>query len=384
MTLNQQGGDQSDEEPDARLSLERPSEDEVRELEWNPIRSSKGASLRLVWSPMKLGRLSAHQADCPPSFSKKARVSHPPATITDMGDALIDQAIELLEKANADLEPELLPAPAARTLLASYARARRLVDFGIAGLSRKLDDASALARVTGTSMANARATVATGKALATSQPLSQALEQGDISLDQAAEIAPAEASSPGAATELVDVAKKEAFHVLKEKALKTRLEAEQHKDLFARQHAARYGRSHVDELGLVHIDLALEPHAGAPIVARAEAEAARLAKKAQASREGTKEPFERHLADAYTALLSGSGKGPAAAPSSSSWSATRSQNGAGGTCERESCARSPGSGRSRPRSRERSPRTPFCLGSFATARTCASSRAGARTSRSRS
>ncbi|MEA2497707.1 MAG: hypothetical protein QOH26_112, partial [Actinomycetota bacterium] len=32
----------------------------------------------------------------------------------------IDQAIELLEKANADLQPELLSAPAARRLLASY------------------------------------------------------------------------------------------------------------------------------------------------------------------------------------------------------------------------------------------------------------------------
>jgi hypothetical protein len=36
-----------------------------------------------------------------------------------MDSALIDQAIELLDKANADLEPELLPAPVARRLLAS-------------------------------------------------------------------------------------------------------------------------------------------------------------------------------------------------------------------------------------------------------------------------
>jgi hypothetical protein len=132
---------------------------------------------------------------------------------------------------------------------------------------------------------------------------------GYISLDQAGEIAAAEASAPGVAAELVDVAQKEAFHVLKDEARKARLEAEQHRDLGARQCAARCARSHFDDLGMVHIHLALEPHVGTPIVARAEAEAARLARSAR-----HKEPFERHLADAYAALLSGTGKGRARRP----------------------------------------------------------------------
>ena len=46
--------------------------------------------------------------------------------------------------------------------------------------------------------------------------LISALQQGDISFDQAKEIAAAEESSPGAATELLEVAKKESFHVLKD------------------------------------------------------------------------------------------------------------------------------------------------------------------------
>jgi hypothetical protein len=62
--------------------------------------------------------------------------------------------------------------------------------------------------------------------------------------------------------------------------------------------------AHRDDLGMVHIDLALEPHVGTPIVARAEAEAARLARAAR-----DKEPFEAHLADAYASLLSGTGTG---------------------------------------------------------------------------
>jgi hypothetical protein len=73
-----------------------------------------------------------------------------------MDSALIDQAIELLDKANADLEPELLPAPVAHRLLASYARAEKLAGFGVAALARKVDDASHVARITGVSAGTAR------------------------------------------------------------------------------------------------------------------------------------------------------------------------------------------------------------------------------------
>jgi hypothetical protein len=91
-----------------------------------------------------------------------------------------------------------------------------------------------------------------------------------------------------------------------------KLDAEQHRELASRQRAARSARSYSDELGMTHIHVALEPHVGMPIVARAEAEAARLARRSRA--EGGHEPFEAHLADAYAALLSGSGKGPARRP----------------------------------------------------------------------
>ncbi|MFN2526038.1 MAG: HNH endonuclease [Actinomycetota bacterium] len=225
-----------------------------------------------------------------------------------MATALIDRAIELLEKANAELEPELLPAPAARRLLSSYARVCKLGEFGLAALMRKVDDAAEVAKVTGTSMGKAKATVQTGKVMAGSAPLASALKKGTISLDQANEIAAAEGSAPGVAKELVNVARNEAFCVLKDKARAAKLEAEQHRNLAARQHKARYARSYSDELGMVHIHLNLEPHIGTPILARAEAEAERLARKAKAadaSRRGdaTQEPFECYLADAYAAML---------------------------------------------------------------------------------
>ena len=111
--------------------------------------------------------------------------------------------------------------------------------------------------------------------------------------------------------------------MLRDKARQAKLEAEQHKDLFTRQRGARKARNYSDELGMVHVYLSLEPHVGAPIVARAEADAQRLARKArQAGADGTAasiEPFERYLADAYAALLAATARAAPAAPSWWSW-----------------------------------------------------------------
>jgi len=229
-----------------------------------------------------------------------------------MRAALIDQAIELLEKANADLEPELLSAASARSLLAAYSRAERLASFGVAALTRKIDDCNQVATVTGTSIGKAKAVVTTGKVLRQSAELNTALQSGSISFDQAAEIAAAEQSAPGTAEELVRVARNESFHVLKDKARSVKLDAERHRGLAERQRAARYARSHRDELGMVDIHLKFEPHIGTPIVARAEAEAQRRVR--QAKKKGEPEPFERCLADAFATLLAGAGRGPSRRP----------------------------------------------------------------------
>ena len=216
----------------------------------------------------------------------------------------LDDAVALLEKANADLQPELLTVAGARERLEAYARARKLIDYGIAALAARLDDSPGLARATGTSLGKASETIATGSVLRESAPLDEALRSGAVSLDQAREISQAEASAPGSAGELLDVAAKESFSVLRQKARRVKLEAEQHHDLASRQHDSRSARSYQDDLGMINIHLTLEPHVGTPLVTRAEAEAARLAR---ASAKESREPFERHLADAYAKLLAGTG-----------------------------------------------------------------------------
>jgi hypothetical protein len=248
----------------------------------------------------------------PPIIAEDVFLSHPPGMMALMDIALIEQAIELLEKANADLEPELADSASARAFLRAYARVQRLGTFGVAAFAPKVDDAPELARVTGTSIGRAKETVATGKVMAGSQDLAMAMQQGDVSLEQATEIAKAEESAPGSATELLKSAATESFQVLRERARKKVLEAERKRGLGERQREARRARSYPDELGMINVHLRFQPQVGVRIVNRAEAEADRLAKAAK--RDGRTEPFERFLADAYAKLLSGSGKGRARRP----------------------------------------------------------------------
>ncbi|MGH2753059.1 MAG: hypothetical protein ACRDLB_01375, partial [Actinomycetota bacterium] len=213
-------------------------------------------------------------------------------------------ALKAIEKHNADLEPGLMTVAEIRDRFQEYEHAERMVAFGKAKLAAALDNATEVARLTGTSVGKAKEAVATAKIIGDAPELGMALQQGDISVDQATEIAKAEESAPGVAGELIPVARDESFQVLREKARAAKLEAEQHRDLGARQRAARSGRSYRDELGMVNVHLKFAPHVGVPIVNRAEVEAARLYKAAR--RDGKQEPFERHLADAYAKMLSGS------------------------------------------------------------------------------
>ncbi|MGI8407927.1 MAG: hypothetical protein ACR2L3_05395 [Actinomycetota bacterium] len=235
--------------------------------------------------------------------------------------------IEMLEKANAELEPGLMTQKEVEHAFELYSRAERLAAYGKTMLARRMDEAK-VARLGGTSIGKAKAVVATGNAMESSPELSQSLQQGEVSLDQAVEIASAEQSSPGAAKDLLKMAETSPFHVLRDEAHRVKLEAEQHRDLGARQRAARSARSHTDALGMVDIHLRFQPHIGTPIVAGAEAEALRLSRAAktaakEAELEARKggpvaalqvEPFERYLADAYAKLLSGSGKGRTTRP----------------------------------------------------------------------
>ena len=232
-----------------------------------------------------------------------AFLSHPLVRLGGMEKTFIDEAIVWAEKSNADLEPDLMTAEDARYARARYSRLRKLAEYGETALARKVDDAEEIAKMSGTSEGKAKATVETAKALKEADEVAGAFAGGDISLDQATEIARAEVAKPGAATELLKAAAKESFQVLRDRARKVVLEAEQSKGLAQRQREVRSARVHTDPLGMVDVHLRFEPQVGTPIVNRAEAEAGRLYRAAK--KDGKQEPFERHLADAYAVMLEG-------------------------------------------------------------------------------
>ena len=66
-----------------------------------------------------------------------------------MATTQIHDVVEGLEKANANLEADLLPVESARELLDEYAKAKKLASYGEAVLARRIDDAAVVARAAG-------------------------------------------------------------------------------------------------------------------------------------------------------------------------------------------------------------------------------------------
>src|SRR5918996_2834706 len=116
-----------------------------------------------------------------------------------MATTSVIEAVEVLEKSNANLDPDLLSTESARRLMDEYARAEKLAAYGRTVMATRIDDAAAVARAAGTSMGQAKKTLETGAALKDAPEVGAALATGEISLDQASEITKAEQASPGSA-----------------------------------------------------------------------------------------------------------------------------------------------------------------------------------------
>jgi 5-methylcytosine-specific restriction endonuclease McrA len=190
-------------------------------------------------------------------------------------------------------------------MLGKYAELEKLAAFGKTALAARLGDPGRLARASGTSMGKAREAMKTAQAAEHTPQLGAALRTGTVSLDQAAEIARAESAAPGSAGPLIEKVRGGApFHVLREDARQILLGAQSPHRLAQRQREARFLRHGITEDGMFKLEAELEPHVGAPLVSRLQAEAKRLSRAAEAS-----EPFERYLADAVPTLLEGGGTG---------------------------------------------------------------------------
>ena len=207
----------------------------------------------------------------------------------------IEGAVGVLEAELAGLDADRMDPALTHRLLGLFTRGERAC-AGATAVARRIGDPRVVARQQGTSMGKARAIVDLSQRIADTPALEAAVRGGEVSLDQATEIAKAETEAPGCADRLVAVAQREPFHELCHQARKARLE-NQREGLGARQHRARRGGHRITDLGLVHVEADLEPHVGAPIVDRLEAEARRLARAG-----GKQEPFAAYLADAFATL----------------------------------------------------------------------------------
>ena len=210
-----------------------------------------------------------------------------------MERALLNDAIALLERVNDDLSAVSLSRAQASELLVRYARAEKLASYGRTVLARRVGDARAVAKVTGTPVTAVRRSIDTARVLEASPVLDEAMRSARVSADQAHEIARAETASPGVAAGLVEKAATSSFGSLKDETRRIRLDAQAGDSLASRQREARSVRHWVTDLGMVHLEADLEPHVGARLVNRLE----------HAARASDAPRRDQRLADALGTLI---------------------------------------------------------------------------------
>jgi hypothetical protein len=222
-----------------------------------------------------------------------------------------------------DFDPAMHPANDCAALVEELARtekacalarvlaAARASDCGAHRRKGFPDAADWLAHVGGTTPAQAERQLATARWITDLPDTKAALTSGDLSLEQAEEVAKTEQHCPGSEAEMLDAARRDTLKSLRETGRNKRQSAITPEVLAGRQHEARHHRHWRDELGMVRGTYALEPHIGIPFVNRLDAETDRLRRAAKRRGDELPEPRDRHAADAFNKMLAGGGKGHA-------------------------------------------------------------------------
>jgi hypothetical protein len=132
---------------------------------------------------------------------------------------------------------------------------------------------------------------------------------GEVSLAQAQEITLTQAEVPGAEAELLSLAKQSGLSAVRDRARARRLAAVDAEELYRRQRRAREFRHWRDRTGMICVAGALTPDVGVAFVNRLDAEVDRLRRAAR--RDGRDESRAALAADAFAAMLAGTGRGHA-------------------------------------------------------------------------
>src|SRR5919199_1164279 len=186
--------------------------------------------------------------------------------------------------------------------LKSVASARLVSVSSLKGGERSV--AHHLARLVGTSVAEARESVETGRRLEALGEVAGASRAGELSARQSAVLADAAAADPRAEGRLVELARRSSLAELRQEC--ARVKAAACPDLEARRRAIHDGRSlrtYTDAEGAWNLRMRDNPEVGAQVMAALEPVRDRLFRKARA--EERREPLEAYAADALVEVATG-------------------------------------------------------------------------------
>lgn len=182
--------------------------------------------------------------------------------------------------------------------------ATRVDECGAYRATNHRSAASMMAEATGTSAGAAAAALEAAEALADHEVLAEAFRRGELSPSQVQAVAPAATANPGAAADLLRVARTGTLRQLRDTARKVRLDTVDPDALYLRQRRLREHRQWTDDDGMVCGRYRLTPDAGAVFRARIQHEVDRLYRGAPAA---ARESSLAYAADALLTLTDGSG-----------------------------------------------------------------------------
>ncbi len=232
----------------------------------------------------------------------------------------LEKALLIVSGLVGDLEVASLSGAEAAVLAGAFSRLGRLAEAGTALCARRvaevghferLGHASAeswLADLSGRPLRGARSLLETAGALPGLPALESALRSGELSGEQAAEVARGATAEPTVLGGLLEAARHGSLSELRSEAERAEAAArsrEADEARHARVRAGRHLRMWNDPDGSLRGRFSLPPEEGAGLLSALEAEANRRFDEAR--RAGSREGREAYLADALCALGSGGG-----------------------------------------------------------------------------
>lgn len=223
-------------------------------------------------------------------------------------------AVTVLERVVAELEPGALDAATAETLVDTFTRGERICGAGRALAARRAEDAGVwrrdghrsgahwLAATTGVTVGNAVASLETARALDQLPATSAAYRSGALSATQAHEISSVARDDPGCEEHLLAIAERSSLKDLRDHC-RTARTAVDDAAVARHLHASRYVHRWTDRDGAYRIDARLSPDAGAKVDAALRGHTDRIFTAARRSNQ--REPWAAYAADALVAAVTG-------------------------------------------------------------------------------